>query len=268
MFFLKYCFSFIIPDTLRMSARPGIFTENNFELIFLCGIYFILFRNFNHNQRFLFGILVFLILIIGASRSALVAYMLAFFAYVIIWNPRYFLVTAPLLPLAIALTYFVFDSRGALDLRYSDRFNFFNHFMFEMENASLTNWLFGRFGLQAIEPSICNSLSYYKALFSRSGDGTCYSVILHSLFMRVIIDHGLIILLSYVGAILYGFRVRKWQTAPAFALIILISVSGLSVSSFNSTMSGLLLLIAASTRNSPDARSSAYESRLDPTAVR
>ncbi|WP_216073902.1 hypothetical protein, partial [Acinetobacter baumannii] len=88
--------------------------------------------------------------------------------------------------------------------------------------------------ITALSPESCRSLSFYDVLFSYSGNGSCYSVILHSYFFRVIFDHGafgLVLLFSFLAVALRKYGYSKMDVGVVIGIL---SASALSVSAMNS----------------------------------
>ncbi|HEC0375713.1 TPA: hypothetical protein R1R29_005220, partial [Escherichia coli] len=82
-------------------------------------------------------------------------------------------------------------------------------------------------------------------LFSFSGNGSCYSVILHSFNMRVIYDHGLAVTaLTFIYLIGVMKNAKRHQR---LCVILIVLASGLSVSALNNvyTTLGIALVCLA-----------------------
>jgi len=95
---------------------------------------------------------------------------------------------------------------------------------------------------------VCSRLSFYDALFSYSGNGSCYSVVLHSFNMRILFDHGVIV--AFIcGSLLWKFMAGSPGKAKCCVIALLV-LNGLSVSSLNSIYAalGLVFILSAAAR--------------------
>ncbi len=107
---------------------------------------------------------------------------------------------------------------------------------------------FGSAPLTPLSHETCKSLYFYNTLYSYAGDGSCYSVIFHSYFLRVIFDHGLIGL-AFLSISLFWFMSSKGFAFRDYLCVLgVIYVSALSVSSFNSVFTILSVILIMITR--------------------
>ncbi|MBQ0959922.1 hypothetical protein KAK06_13295 [Ideonella sp. 4Y11] len=227
--------------------RPGLFAENNFELMLplflalklhlvdgvdigtirkLC-IAFIVMASGSLSGAASFSILLF----IWARRSSLAfRYSAIFFA---------------------SLTALI--AVGSRTERYSsaddiDRVKFLQVFLAEMRGESVGTWLLGNPTITALSDVSCIQLAFYSRLFSEFGEGNCFSVVLHSFVLRAVFDHGLIgLMVLLLGMYVVSYYKLRSRLA-AISIIFILILNGLSVSSMNSTFFffSMLLIFSSS----------------------
>jgi hypothetical protein len=250
LYLVKYGYSRVF----SLSDRPGIFTENNFELLFILilavGIWQL--RGYT-----LWKEVFALVIIVGlsGSRSGVLELLL-----ILIVATRFslgetnglrskggvLLAIAILLPvLAIVATS---RSTGDVDLESIDRYSFFLHFLEETDQWSAFDWLIGSPPLTELSGATCKALSFYGDLFSYSKNGSCYSVIFHSMIMRTVFDHGLFGLLFILYYVWLSLTVAKFDRKVKIAIIGSLLINGTSVSSFNSIYAELPMAMLLLTR--------------------
>lgn len=243
-FAIKYLYSILLNFTPRMGTRPGIYVENNFELIFLILLFYVMRFDFGKSLNKWFALLLFVVIISG-SRSSMLAMLVMFFGIYLtkisLKTFFYFLGMAILGLAAVAM--FALRSKGG-GVESIDRYKFMMVFVYEVSNWPLWKFFTGNFPITALSPESCKSLSSYHRLFSFSGDGTCYSVILHSYFLRAILDHGILGLLFLFGFIAFAMRKSKYSTMDVVIFLGIISTSALSVSAVNNVFVSLALALA------------------------
>lgn len=250
VFILKYGVSKI----LLSIDRPIVFTENNYELIFLLIIYYIDFTFTKKIEPFWLAILI-LTFFLSGSRSSIVA--LAFMIPFITMKRFDYKIIIGMLVLGIVSmgVYFMFIERlSGNSVESIDRVRFFNFFLYEVRNWSIIDFALGASRLTPLTNSTCNALSYYSTLLSFNGDGTCYSVIFHSYILRAIFDHGLILFSFLVASIGYFLSTSGFTKPQIVCVIGILFITSLSVSSFNNAYVALAIAIAISTykvNNSP-----------------
>ncbi|MBD8696070.1 hypothetical protein [Stenotrophomonas sp. CFBP 13718] len=245
IFFLKYSYSLALDLNPRMGSRPGLFVENNFELIFLLIYFFVLFEDFGKYRNLWFGLLSVLILLSG-SRSSALALIVVFcglYLHQLSLKTFFYLLGLGLLALAAGA---LFLSRGyaAGGIESIDRFRFMMVFLYEIRNWSIFDFAFGSFPITPLSNESCRALSFYQGLFSYSEDGTCYSVVLHSYFFRVIFDHGLAGLVFLVSFIAFALHGSGYSRGKIIVVIGVLFASALSVSAMNSIFATLALALA------------------------
>lgn len=246
LFFVKYFYSRLFGFDDLLSRRPGIFTENNFELVLLLIFYCALHPVMLRVRIYSFFVLS-VIVILSESRSALLGLFcvyLLLFVYKINYRLLFTIIFLFLLSIVIG---YIFIKRMEGGLESVDRYLFLTVFLSETAGWGWREYFFGSQPLTPLSNEACSILSYYIALFSFSGDGTCYSVVLHSFILRVIFDHGvlgLVFLLSFVFWALTRSDLSRRQTLAILAVIL---SSSLSVSALNSVYVALALAIVLST---------------------
>lgn len=236
-FLLKYSLSII----LGTMHRPGVFLENNFELIFLT-IVFLAYFELNGKIENYKLITLLSIFLLSGSRSGMA--MLIFAIIIIFWKKSYFKSKyIPLYFLSIVGVYLLYQNlyNRLADYESIDRYNFLNHFLYEIRNWNLFQYLFGNPTLTSLSYSSCRDLSYYDTLFSRSGE--CYSVVFHSYHLRMIFDHGIIGLFFTFYFVIKTILFSKIHYNYLIAIIGIFLLNGFSVSSLNSQIGILGLII-------------------------
>lgn len=244
LFALKYLYSILLNVTPRMGERPGIYVENNFELIFLILLFYVMRVDFGRSLNKWFALLLFIIIISG-SRSSMLALLVMFFGtYLTKLNLRtffYFLGMAILGGAAVVM--FMLRSKGG-GIESIDRYKFMMVFLSEISDWPLWKFLTGNFPITPLSAESCKSLISYHRLFSFSGDGSCYSVILHSYFLRAILDHGALGLIFLFGFIAYAMKKCDYTKMDVMIVLGVISASALSVSAVNNVFVSFALALA------------------------
>lgn len=240
VFLAKYGYSI----ALGLADRPGVYLENNFELIMLLGLFHLAYPHLGARRDWLFGAVALTVLLSGSRSSALGLLVVYVFLYVRTSNR-----TWPLHIAGVAVVGYgvltVFTKRAAVDGGARlDRLNFLDTFFYEVRHWPVWEFVTGSFPLTPLSPGSCGSLSFYAPLFSHSDPGVCYSVILHSYFLRAVFDHGLLGLALLFTLLWFGLRRSGTGTRDALAVLALISVSGLSVSAFNNVFASIVLAVA------------------------
>lgn len=252
-YFVKYSIATIISDS-SIRYRPGIFTENNFELILLLVLYIrtISFQNFKGNpfgrREYVQSLVIFLVLLLSGSRSATVAGLAgAAILFTRLDSYKSLLRAFLLILIASGVAGFVFFTRLTdSDFQDIDRVRMFWIFYDVQSGKGFLEWLVGSPPITALPVWACNELSYYQSLFSYSGDGSCYSVIFHSYLFRAIHDYGFAGLGFIMFFVWYGLKLSCKSLRELLAIFSIIFLNGLSVSSMNSIFSAIALAIVFS----------------------
>ncbi|MGH8052664.1 MAG: hypothetical protein ACREP4_01885 [Stenotrophomonas sp.] len=250
--FLKYAYSALLDLTPRMGSRPGLYVENNFEIIFLVIVFYVLRDDLGPKWAVWFGVLAAVIGLSGSRSSMLALLMLYCGIFLNRLTLRTFFHVAGLAVLAlVAASIFAFRSDGG-GVESIDRYNFMMVFASEVEYWPAWKFLFGSAPLTPLSSYACSSLVYYQELFSFTGDGRCYSVILHSYFLRAIFDHGVLGLLFLLGFLARALRGSGYSTIEVLVFLGIICSSALSVSAMNSVFVSLAIALALGVRRRKD----------------
>lgn len=239
LFFIKYILSIV----LGLNDRPLLFRENNFELMFLALVFYL--RCISTTKIQLFELIAILsIFIASGSKSALPILLFVLASYYLRSLTWKNMLAVTILG-TIVTSFFVFimlSKYGISGLSSIDRLAFLRVFIIEMQNSSVMEILFGHPRLSPLMVSSCNALYFYPGLFSYKGDGSCYSLILHSFILRSLFDHGviatvLIFYSSYFLLIKAGFNRRDGYTFMGVLFL-----NSLSVSGYNSVFFALSMI--------------------------
>jgi hypothetical protein len=243
IFFAKYFFVKI----LGYSNRPEIFTENNFELMLVCSLYLIRFLlTKKHQLTFLFFLGC--IIILSSSRSAILMYSVICLFVVNEKAQKYKIIFLLLGTAFVAsLVLYLFFSRGET-IENIDRYKFLQVFLYETHSWDIFQYMIGAPRLTQLSNSSCMELSFFEALMSFSGNGSCYSVILHSYLLRVIFDHGVIGLFFFLFFLYKILIMSNINKKIIWVIIAIFILNGLSVSSFNSVFFPISMIFLIGTK--------------------
>ncbi|WP_152527137.1 hypothetical protein [Halomonas sp. PBN3] len=305
LFFIKYAYSRLIGLDAWVSSRPGIFTENNFELVFLILLLYLVLPVIR--WRVVSILVVMLIILFSGSRSAFLCFLVVYFFSVFRLGRGFARSWFLLFPLLVAVAYGIVNDRMDISLGSGgssaeppsmptleeerspattlgaegevteqpltfrsmlergaslDRVRFLLYFLDEIEGWQWWNVMLGTQPLTPLSTETCEALSYWSDLYSFSGDGTCYSVILHSYIIRVLFDHGVLGLLFLVVFTTYALRKGGYRWVDVLCMLGVLLASSLSVSAFNSVFSMLSMMFYLSYgRGESDAESSVIVAR-------
>ncbi|MCZ2846988.1 hypothetical protein [Modestobacter sp. VKM Ac-2978] len=239
-FLLKYGYSVV----LGLSDRPGVFMENNFELILLLGLFYLAYPHLPAWRDLLFLAVAATVLLSGSRSAALGLLCIYVFLYVRTSNRTWPLHIAGVVAVGYGVLA-LFSARAADDgpVRL-DRLNFLDTYLYEVRDWPVWEFVTGSFPLTPLSPGSCGNLSFYSVLFSSTDPGTCYSVILHSFLLRALFDHGLLGLVILYTLFWLALRRSGTPVRDVLALLGLITLSALSVSAFNSVFAAILLAVA------------------------
>ncbi|MFV3369710.1 hypothetical protein ACNFH5_16215 [Pseudomonas sp. NY15435] len=252
IFLVKYGYSRILNLTPRMGERPGIFVENNFELIFIIILFYISEENLKNLERALSTAAVIAIVFLSGSRSALAALIVTFlFIHVRSTNAKTVIAITVTLALTIGAA-FIFINRMDGSIETIDRVYFLQIFLDETKDWDALKYTLGSMPLTPLSDHSCTALSAYSALYSYSGDDSCYSVILHSFILRVIFDHGALGLVFILHFVLQALKRSNYSPKKRLCISLTILISAFSVSAFNSVFTSLALAIAFSYPQTPN----------------
>lgn len=246
VFALKY-----LAITIFNSSRPTLFFENNFELMMLA-LMFYLYYAFKGKVSIRHQVLISIIFVLSKSISGVLILMFVLMMVNIkqILKKIYIIIPG-FIALVLAAIYILKDRMGGeIDFSQHTRFRFLIVFLDEIKNWNFSNYLFGAPRISHLSEEACEKLGYWDSLFSYSGDGTCYSVVLHSYIFRSIFDHGFLGLL-FILYFVYTIILRSGFTRnDGLAVLGIVLINGLSVSSFNSVYFAMGMLFYLITKNS------------------
>jgi len=253
MFFTVYLWKRIGGDD-----RPKLMTENNFEIIFLALLYFSCYAA-KVRPRLLQTLVFLSIVALSGSRSAAIAAALVvLFSFDYRSRNAARVLTGLIAALAgVGFAIAIFESRSHGGIESIDRFKFLLMFMESIKSWSAIDYLFGADRLTALPPHVCSQLSYYNVLNSYEGDGSCYSVILHSFNLRIIHDHG--ILITLLTAAYLMLLTKKAPLHQRLCVLAIVTASGLSVSALNNVFTALGIAIFCIASNSVSKYGSATD---------
>lgn len=229
IFFIKYFYA----PVFGYAERPGVYTENNFELVLLLFIYY---RVALADVRFRYyvALIVSMIFFLSGSRSGIISLLAVFgFMYLQKKIPR----TSGFLLLSIAALVVIGVFKGRMvdiDISEVDRVVFLNSFFRETQSWSWVRYLIGSPPITPLSSFSCSVLNYYEALFSFSGSGECYSVILHSFLLRTIFDHGIFGLIFLMFSVWILLLKSGYEKYTRLCIVAVIFMNGLSVSALSS----------------------------------
>jgi hypothetical protein len=242
-FFVKYVVSRFIFGV----SRPGLFTENNFELPLLFIIFSATFYHIKAKHRFPVFMLIFIIAVVSGSRSALAA-VCAVYAFLFIdkVNAKVILNVLVLIGAVFAFT-LVFMSRSIDGFDAIDRVHFLSVFIQEIADWSLLNYMFGTMPITPLSVSGCDALGFYESLFSNHETSLCFSVVFHSLIIRGIFDYGVVGLIFVFYSYFKILKFSGVDNRRNYLFLTLALLNSLSVSSLNSVYFTLGCIVLIST---------------------
>ena len=246
-FLLKYG----VAKTIFGISRPGLFTENNFELALLLVIFIFLSRRGRLESR-VWVVLLMAVVLLSGSRSALLGLVAALMTSARRESTRV-LVAVSIVPAFLVAVVTLLDTRigGLKDLASVDRFIFMQFFLQELQRFDLWNYLVGWGPMTPLSHNTCTSLSFYGALFSSGNPNICYPVILHVFYFRILLDHGILGLIFLVSGFYMMLRSNGLSRSLAFALLLQGVINGFSVSGFANTYFILAMVLVTSNYAGP-----------------
>ncbi|BBN80401.1 hypothetical protein PA25_03860 [Pseudoalteromonas sp. A25] len=239
LFFVKYALSIV----LNVGERPGIFTENNFEIMFLlllgCAVWSLK-SKLSALDWAMLGVVIFL----SGSRSGVICFlamMVLLYIKEMNWKTILQLGLVGIAGLGVVAIFVSRLSGGSVE--DIDRVVFFQLFLTAIADWQWHEFLFGSPALTPLPAQACERLAFYKTLFSAKDPTICYSVILHSYVTRAIFDHGFIGLLSTFWVINTLLKMSDVQRRVRLSVLAILFLNGVSVSSVNSVYAVLGLII-------------------------
>lgn len=241
---VKYSLSHL----LSIDDRPGFFTENNFEIMLLLFVFLTVVK-IKNNFTLKDILLILLIILLSGSRSGILAFASLFIFMDLtkygITRFMKFMGGVGVITISIGLFIFRLDSMSVEDI---DRFKFFLVFLNETSAWATWQWLFGTSAITPLSPDSAHFFNYYYLLFSDHEKGIAFSLLFHSFILRMIFDHGFLGLVFVVMSTWIIMKRAGLEKSELSAVISVLAVNSLSVSSLNSIYAilGVLILINAS----------------------
>jgi hypothetical protein len=241
-FLFKYLMSIFVFDI----SRPGVFTENNFELMLVA---FLFLATYDVDREFESKSYLLLVLVtcFSFSRSAVLFVFLMFFFIKFKGFLRNKLVSHLCLLFLVSIVLVVFLSRlGDSGIESVDRYVFLIHFIREMSNGGIVVWLFGNPPMTNVSFETASALEYYYLVFSDHDNLIAFSPIFNSFILRMIFDHG-IVGLSLIICFCYIIVKRStFSRRISLSVCAILLINGLSVSSFQSVyfLLGIFVLMS------------------------
>lgn len=238
-YLLKYILSRVFFDI----SRPGLFYENNFELIPILTLWFVL-SYFGLLEGRFWALAYFCVILLSGSRSALVS-MICIESFLRIRHFDFRTILGIILIFVltgVAILIFILRLEGK-GIESIDRLIFLNIFISEVSSFTALDFFTGAKSITPLSQLSCSKLTFYESLFSDYDSRLCFSVMFHSYFLRTIFDHGII---GVVFVFTLLFRVLKfsdYNTRLSIGLVFVFIINSLSVSSLNSSFAFLSMII-------------------------
>jgi hypothetical protein len=255
MIYKSFVYLFLLTfltDKRLMTARSVVnfytivYEENNFELMLLYALFLVRYSITSERYLLIMAVLA-VITLLSLSRSSLLMYSVLVLYVFIKSFPKTWVFMVPVASVILGLAiYYIFSQRSG-SLEEIDRYKFMLVFWSEVKGWNAWQWLAGNERITPLSYYSCADMSYFKRLFSYSGDGTCYSVVLHSFLLRVILDHGLLGLVFIIYATWLMLRKSGMQKDAILVFIAIVVINGLSVSSFNNLFFAISMVFLMTT---------------------
>lgn len=245
----KYGYSVMMGFT----TRPGVFGENNFEILFFILLYISYHaNNIKIEKKFLFFML--LIVLLSGSRSGIAIFVAV--TFILYFNLKslklkYLLYYVGAILICLFFIDMFFSRTPANGIEGIDRYIFYLHFLDEIKDWNFFQYIFGNPILTPLSTETCNDLRYYQSLFSNKNDGSCYSVVLHSFILRLILDHGILGFVFLFYSINYILKISYYSFKHRIAILSALILNGISVSSFNNILIiiGMIIVVTVENKN-------------------
>lgn len=231
-------------------GRPELFTENNFELVMLLILYIGVYsREKSINKWDL--IFLTIIFILSGSRSGMGAFFILLYFLDFGKSNQLKILKLFLLVVGIIGSIFIFLQRmGSGGVEDIDRVKFLMYFINEINSWNIFNYFFGASFMTPMSPETSQGLNYYHMLYSNHDKLLTYSVVLHSFVLRTIFDHGFLGLWFIFYTVWKFLGYCGYEKKEKQSVILILIVTGLSVSSLNSVFVAFSLgLIIITKRN-------------------
>lgn len=240
-FLIKYLVAHAMGD-----RRPPLYTENNFEMCFLSVLYLVyVYLGKSNGWKFTLFLIV---IVLSGSRSAILCLVLL---YLYQFRPFYKVSLLQLVKLValcfigVVALFIIMSRMTSGGLEAVDRYIFLMVFIDNLSDWGIKEYFFGNSPLTPLTAASCQQLTYYQSLFSENNQGVCYPVILHLFWFRVILEHGLLMVLSIFALVFQILKSKGIDNRGVFFCMAIISVNGLSVSAFSSSIIFFSLIIIA-----------------------
>lgn len=248
---LAFLAKYLVATMVMGIPRPGLFTENNFELSFLLVLFIFLSRRGRLRSQ-LWVLLLLAIVLVSGSRSGLLGLVVALMTSARQGSTRLImaLTVVPLLLVAV-LTFMDTRIAGLGDLARVDRFIFMTLFFEELQRFDLWNYVVGWGPMTPLSNATCGRMQFYDSLFSSGNPNVCYPVVLHVFYFRMILDHGVLGVAFLLSGFYAMLRSNGLSRSLAFAVLIQGIINGLSVSGLANTYFCLALVLVCSNYAGP-----------------
>lgn len=218
-------------------TRPGLLIENNFELMFLMIVALAAFSVRKANIFEMIGLSC--VVFLSGSRSAILAFLVLLaiggFGLSHASKNHNLMVRLFIITLAIAIAPIALSIFGSgYNVLESDRHLFLLEFVNEASLRGAANVIFGSGQLLPLDDDVCTSLQAWNRVFGELREDVCHSVIMHSGIMRIVIDHGMVMLVICI-AFYRSLLMRFYNKKVVYSIIVLSLINGMSVSGFYST---------------------------------
>jgi len=244
---VTYLIGYATQILIGLTSRPYLLLENNFEILLLGLVLYGLYAKTKHISFlniFLLGMIVFM----SGSRFAVVGY--AFIMIMMLssqWRSRKAFLLSLVGVMAFIMAFeLILERMPDSGIEGIDRYQFFEVFLEEVHDWGFLDFLFGAERVSPLSAFACHQLIYYNFLFSLAGDGSCYSVVLHSFLLRTLYDHGFLGLMLIVSFSVRMLSLAGYQWRDIASIIGVMLLNGLSVSSFNTVFFAIGFIILVS----------------------
>jgi hypothetical protein len=225
VFIFKYSFMKFIEGV----NRPEFISESNFELSMILIVSFFIFY-FSKKISYVNLSLVFLIVLLSGSRSAflgLIPFVFLCFSRAELGKSLRYIVISFIVFAVLLLTAIL--APRILSFDSIDRLTFLFILFDEVQSWTFFEFLFGTDPITPLKDASCHRLRHFEGKFASDGSGKCYAVILHSFFMRLFFNHGVIGLFVTMAS-LYSIIRSRFDTHFTLGIMFFVCTSSLSVS--------------------------------------
>lgn len=235
LFITKYTYSYLLGN-----FRPGVFIENNFELM---SIFLLYIGEVIHNKKIQTIKFLFLTLIVAmsGSRSGMMAYIAVVYltreSMLVNLKSFFIIYIIPLFGVVV-----IVSADRFIDISSIDRVQFMYYFISELKERSIFSYLFGAPRLTFLSDESCAALAHFEDMHSFTNPSQCLPLILHSMHFRAILDHGLILYAVVFFSLYVTMKSRNFSTNESLSVFSVLVLNGFSVSGLYSIFFALPLL--------------------------